>query len=98
MSLLPQIAPLFYGFYLLVGRYVVDALQRRQNTYAVTNQRTVILSGFPFSRKVETVFLSDYLKVSFKKRKSGFGTITFSQRRAKSGETAKLVLFGTPPE
>ena len=98
LSLLPQIAPMFYGFYLLVGRYLVDALQRRQTTYAVTNQRTVILSGFPFFRKIETVFLCDYLKVSFKKRKSGIGTITFSQQRAKSGETAKLVIFGTPPE
>jgi hypothetical protein len=98
LSLLPKIAPLFYGFYLLLGRYLVDALQRRQTTYAVTNQRTVILSGFPFIRKVETVFLSDYLKVSFKERKSGIGTITFSQRRAKRGETAKLIIFGTPPE
>jgi hypothetical protein len=72
LPLLPQIAPLFYGFYLLVGRYLFDALQRRQTTYAVTNQRTVILSGFPFFRKVETVFLSDYLKVSLKKSRRSF--------------------------
>jgi hypothetical protein len=98
LSLLPNMTPMFYGLYLLVGRYLVDALQRRNITYVVTNQRTIILSRFLFFRKVETIFLSDYLKVSFKERRSGIGTITFSQRRAKRGETAKLIVFGVPQE
>src|SRR4051794_11647806 len=42
------------GIYIMVGRFFVDARQRTQTFYAVTNDRIIIVSGL-FSRTVKSI-------------------------------------------
>jgi hypothetical protein len=51
------------GLYLIVGRFVVDMMQREKTFYGLTNQRVVIISGL-FSRTVKSLSLRNLAEVS----------------------------------
>lgn len=64
------------GFYIMVGRFWVDARQRANTYYGVTSERVVIVSGL-FSRGVKSLNIDTLTDVSLSERANGKGTITF---------------------
>jgi hypothetical protein len=67
---------LLMGFYLFVGRFVLDAWARRGITYAVTDKRILIVRSAPFARFTAMTF--DQLpSVNLIERGAGRGTIRF---------------------
>ena len=64
------------GFYMLVGRFIVDWWLRRGLSYAVTDRRILIARSAPF-RKFTALNLASLSDVSLKERASGRGTIRF---------------------
>jgi hypothetical protein len=64
------------GIYLIVGRFFVDAKQRTQTFYAVTNDRVIIVSGL-FSRTVKSIDLKTLGEMSLSERRDGRGSIVF---------------------
>jgi hypothetical protein len=66
---------LVIGFYMLVGRFVIDAKQRARTLYGVTNQRVIIKSGL-FSRSVKSINLRTLSDLTMTEKKNGGGTIT----------------------
>ena len=66
------------GLYMIAGRFFVDAEQRRVTTYAVTNERILIVSGI-FDRKTTSLDLTAISNLSLTEFGNGGGTITFGQ-------------------
>jgi hypothetical protein len=79
-------APLFFslfgltfvviGIYFVIGRFFVDAKQRAQTFYAVTNERIVIVSGL-ISRNIKSIDLKMLGEMSLSERRDGSGSIVF---------------------
>jgi hypothetical protein len=79
-------APLFFalwgipfiamGLHMTVGRFFVDAWQRKRIYYGVTNERVLIISGV-FSRTIKSLNIDTLNDVSLSERRNGTGTITF---------------------
>jgi hypothetical protein len=78
VALLPALLFVVIGFYLLVGRFFVDAAQRRRTFYALTNERILIVSGL-LSRDVRSLALRTLDQVDVSARTSGQGTISFGR-------------------
>ena len=89
---LPTLLFIVIGLYLLVGRFFVDAAQRRRTFYALTNERVLIVSGL-WSRDVKSLPLRTLDQVDLSARPSGAGTIAFG--RAAFGGRG-LVMPGWP--
>lgn len=66
------------GLYLIVGRFFVDAAQRRRTWYAVTNERILIVSGLQ-SRNIKSLPLRTLDQIDVSSRVSGGGTIMFGR-------------------
>jgi hypothetical protein len=64
------------GLHMIIGRFFVDAKQRRKTYYGVTNERVIIVSGL-FSRKVKSLNLRTLTDVSLDEKSDRSGTITF---------------------
>jgi hypothetical protein len=66
------------GLYLLVGRFVIDARQRRRTCYVVSSERVIIavVSGL-HRRVVRSLNLDTLSDVTLAERRGGSGTITF---------------------
>jgi hypothetical protein len=64
------------GFYLVFGRFLVDALVRSRTVYGVTNERILIVSTW-FGRRVRSIGLRALSDISMSQRSDGSGTITF---------------------
>lgn len=64
------------GLYLIVGRFVLDAKQRANTFYGVTNQRVIIASGILNSR-VKSLNLRTLSDLTLDERSSGKGSISF---------------------
>lgn len=64
------------AFYMVVGRFFVDAWRRARTTYAVTSERIIVRHGLfnPTSTSIDLRTLSE---VTVRERKDGAGTITF---------------------
>ena len=77
-ALVPILPFVLIGLYLLIGRFFVDAAQRRRTFYAVTNERVLIVSGL-FSRNVQSLSLRTLDQVNVSSRASGRGTIMFGR-------------------
>ena len=69
------------GIYIVLGRFFVDARQRRRAFYGVTNQRVMIVSGL-FGRSVQSLDLSSLPGLSLDEKASGHGTISFGINQA----------------
>jgi hypothetical protein len=66
----------FAGIYIILGRFFVDAAQRRKTYYALTNERIIILSGL-FAQNVKTLHLKNLPEINITTKRNGKGTITF---------------------
>ncbi len=64
------------GFYMLVGRFIVDAWVRREVRYAVTDRRVLIARPEPFS-KFTALKIEQLPEVDLNERANGQGTIRF---------------------
>jgi hypothetical protein len=77
-ALVPAIPFVLIGLYLIMGRFFVDAAQRRRTVYALTDERILIVSGLS-SRNVRSLSLRTLDQVDVSARASGEGTITFGR-------------------
>lgn len=64
------------GLFFVFGRFFLDAYNRAQTTYGVTNERIIIVSGI-FSQQTKSLQLRTLSDVSLSQRGDGSGTITF---------------------
>jgi hypothetical protein len=69
------------GFYILFGRFFVDAKSRERTVYGVTNERILIVSGL-FSQQVKSLQLRTLTDVTLSQKSDGSGTITFGPTQA----------------
>jgi hypothetical protein len=79
-------APLFFmlwgipfvavGLYFIFGRFFVDARQRANTSYGVTNQRVIIVSGI-LTKKVKSLNVRSLSDLSLDEKSNGSGTISF---------------------
>jgi hypothetical protein len=77
LYLMPEGIPvMFFGFYMLVGRFFADWYQRTRTYYGLTDQRVIILDGL-FNRQVKSLTLATLSDISLSERSNGSGTITF---------------------
>jgi hypothetical protein len=67
---------LLVGAYITVGRFFVDAYIRSRTSYAVTNERALIVAGL-FSRTVKSLPLQSMGEVTLQRHANDRGTITF---------------------
>lgn len=82
------------GIYLVIGRFFVEAWQRKRTFYALTPERVIIASG-RFSRKVKSVNLKGLAELEFSERPDGTGTISFGPQpdvMARNGRRSPLPL------
>lgn len=70
---------LLVGFYITVGRFFVDAQQRKGTFYALTNQRAIILTT-SFQRQVRSLNLKNLPETVLVVHNDNSGTITFGQQ------------------
>jgi hypothetical protein len=64
------------GFYMTVGRFIVDILQRANTTYGMTNDRILIRSGV-FSKTTNSIHINALYDTSIKEQNDKRGTIIF---------------------
>jgi len=64
------------GLYIVFGRFIVDALNRRRTFYGVTSERIIIVNGL-FSQRTKSLNLRTLSDISLSERGDGRGTITF---------------------
>lgn len=97
-------APLFFmlfggvfvavGVYIVLGRFVVDAMKRKKTYYGVTDDRVMILTEFPVHR-LKSLNLRTLSDVTFSNRSDGSGTITFGPQHPMAGWLTGLSWPGT---
>ena len=75
---------LLVGFYMLVGRFIVDRAARRRTNYYLTNQRALIETGL-FRLALSSVSLAALPEVRFRAARKGRGTIQFGSPPALFG-------------
>ena len=68
------------GVYLLLGRYIVDAISRKNIVYALTDKRIIIKSGI-FSKYYKSIFLDSLPSMSYNEKSDGSGDISFGQTK-----------------
>ena len=72
------------GLYVIFGRFVVDAFQRRKTYYGVSSDRVIISTEFPVSR-IKSLDLKGLSEISLSSGSGQFGSIHFgaqTERRA----------------
>lgn len=66
------------GLFLVGGRFILDAFQKRKMVYAVTSQRVLILQGV-INRSVRSINLRALPEILLSVRSNGSGSILFGQ-------------------
>jgi hypothetical protein len=66
------------GLYLIFGRFLTDAFQRRRTAYAVTDRRIVIVTQ-AWQRRIRSLILANLGEIELAKGRGGRGTITFGR-------------------
>lgn len=66
------------GLYIAIGRFFVDAFQRRRTIYAITNERVIIAGGGWRGTTVRSVSLRQLPEILLSERRDGRGTITLA--------------------
>ncbi len=86
---------LVIGLYLLIGRFIVDALRRRNTIYGVTNQRVIIQSGV-IGRRLKSLNLRTLSDITLSEKPGGDGTILLGPQINHSSWSVGY-LFSTGP-
>ncbi|MER3328065.1 MAG: hypothetical protein RIF34_00700 [Candidatus Kapaibacterium sp.] len=66
------------GIHLLFGRFIFDALSRKNTVYGLTNKRIIQKSGL-FKVHYKSVFLDSLPSLSYTEKPDGSGDISFGQ-------------------
>ena len=69
---------LLVGFYLLIGRFLVDSWHRTKTFYGLTDRRAIIVSGL-FSTSVASIALKSLPDITLKLRPDRSGSIFFGR-------------------
>jgi hypothetical protein len=77
-SILLGVILLFFGLYLVIGRFFDNYLTRKKTYYGITNERIVIVSGI-FSQQTKFIDLEGLNEITFEETSNGLGTITFGR-------------------
>jgi hypothetical protein len=86
------------GLYMVFGRFIADAAERKNTVYAVTNERILIIGGL-FSRAVKSLSLRTLQEISFSERRDGTGTIVLGPTTTfTSGGWSRQQRQSSPPE
>ena len=64
------------GLFFVFGRFVADAMKRKNTSYGITNQRALILGGL-FSKELRSLNLRAIPEISLRVHGDGSGTISF---------------------
>lgn len=64
------------GFYMIIGRFFFDYVQRKKTYYALTNERVIIISGIS-NQNTKSLDISKLPEININTKSSGKGTITF---------------------
>ena len=64
------------GLYMIFGRFIVDALVRKNTVYGVTSERILVLSGL-FRRGLRSLDIRSLNEISLSEKEDGSGTIRF---------------------
>lgn len=64
------------GLYLLIGRFIYEAIQRHYTYYALTNQRVMVKSGIT-SSQLRSTWLNSIVGIKISERRGGEGSLTF---------------------
>ena len=64
------------GIYMIIGRFYVDSIMRKNTVYGVTNDRVVILTEL-FSKKTKSLNLATISDITFTSKSDGTGSICF---------------------
>ncbi len=64
---------LLVGFYIMIGRFWHDAMLRKRLTYAITNQRVLVIRGSNFT----SLDIHRLPRIELSEHKDGTGTIEF---------------------
>ena len=72
------------GLYFVAGRFIVDAWIRSGISYALTDQRILILRSSPFAKFI-AVDVRNAASIDLSERSDGSGTIRFGQAQPMSG-------------
>jgi hypothetical protein len=63
------------GFYILVGRFFIDARKRSRTVYGVTNERILIRTGI-FNLSTQSFYIKNLPDITVKEKMDGTGTIS----------------------
>jgi len=69
---------LFIGFYSLIGRFFVDAINRTKTKYFITSQKIIIQSGI-FNKQTKILPLQSIAEITITENKDGSGTLSFNE-------------------
>jgi hypothetical protein len=83
------------GVYMVIGRFFVDAKQRANTVFGVTDERILIVSGV-FTRMVKSLNLRTLSDISLVERADGTGTISFGPTLPFVSSGRAFAIFGTP--
>ena len=88
ISVVASGAPLFFelcgvpfvliGLYLIFGRFLYTAWERRHTWYGVTSQRIIILTT-TFGHRVESFYFGNMLEIETRISGNGYGTFLFGE-------------------
>jgi hypothetical protein len=82
------------GFYITIGRFLIDMLKRDDTIYGLTNERALILSGI-LGRSLRSLSLSGVPEVRLTVHFNGRGTIAFGTLNGLQGVFASESWPGT---
>ena len=68
------------GVYLVFGRFILDAMKRKNTIYGISSNRVIIKSGI-LSREIQSVSIKNIPELNFKVKSDGSGTLYLSSPR-----------------
>lgn len=83
------------GLHFIFGRFWVDAKQRANTSYGVTNQRVIIVSGI-LSKQIKSLSLRSLSDLSLDEKSNGTGIISFGASSFPTWWTSGMAWPGMP--
>ncbi|WP_165041157.1 PH domain-containing protein [Dysgonomonas sp. ZJ709] len=67
------------ALFLLIGRFIIDIIHRKNTIYGITEKRIIIKSGI-FSKSIQSIDIKTLSGIEFNEKGNGSGTITLGPR------------------